>query len=537
LKTKPFRWILFICLINLLFIITPSKCLGDNSKYFPIQSVKRNMEGVGKSVFYGTKIENFNVEVVDVVIGKNIAQSYIVVKVTDEKLKKMGGISAGMSGSPIFFDGKIAGALAYSWETKDNLIGVVTPIETMLKLWENLPDMPTMKALPSSVIFTIGLGERAGKKLQEKENLFSRKIISLPKILFSQRQSDQGIELQPGSAVGVQLIRGDVDVVSLGTLTWREGNKIIAFGHPFLHQGKVNYFLSSMYVNFSLEGKDFPFKVGTPIEPVGIIDEDRSAGIAGRLGVMPEVIKASIEIGNEKSSLAKYEFDIIRNENVVVEFFPEIILDSIDQALDSQRPGSARVFLVIDGSQFHFLNEFFWVSKNDIASYISNNLTKILEDIFKNPFQPIDAEKIEIKVVYLPDVREATFKNLYLPVDVKRGSDLKGKIDLNLHRQGMKSLDFDILIPKDFVPGEADVIARGLSWGAESSQSPSPSPTDLDIYIDEKVKQLKSNGVVIEIRSKAESFPSSTQKNYFSQAISLPFVLEGSFTGSVVVLE
>lgn len=514
-----------------------SASYAENVPFFPIQSVRRNMEGIGKSVFYGTRIENFDVEVLDVVIGKDINQSYIVVKVTDEKIKKLGGISAGMSGSPIFFNGKLAGALAYSWETKDNLIGVVTPIEAMLKIWENVPDSSAvLEVAPSSVIFTIGLSERAGKKLQEKEGFLSRKIISLPAIFYSQRSNPPSIEIQPGSAIGVQLIHGDVDVVSLGTLTWRDDNKILAFGHPFLHQGKVNYFLSSMYVNFSLEGKDFPFKVGTPIQPIGIVDEDRSAGIAGRLGVMPKVIKAEIEIGNEKGVLSRNNFEIVQDENVVVEFFPEIILNSIDQALDSQKPGSVKVTLTIEGNDFHFQNEFFWVSKIDISSFTSNNLGKILEDIFKNPFHSIKAEKINIKIVFIPDIREATFRNLFLPVDVKRGTDLKGRIDLNLYRQGVKSLDFGLLIPKDFIPGEAEVVVRGLNWGDENAQIP-PSQTDLDHYINEKVKQLKSNGIKIELKSKSETFSSDNQQNFISEVVSLPFVLEGSFTGSVVILE
>jgi len=527
----------FLFFLNIFIFLSLRVSYAENEPFFPIQSVRRNMEGIGKSVFYGTRIENFNVEVVDVVIGKDITQSYIVVKVTDEKIKKMGGISAGMSGSPIFFNGKLAGALAYSWETKDNLIGVVTPIEAMLKIWENVPDSSAvLEAAPSSVIFTIGLNERAWKKLQEKESYFSRKIISLPTLFYSQRSILPSVEIEPGSAIGVQLIHGDVDIVSLGTLTWRDNNKILAFGHPFLHQGKVNYFLSSMYVNFSLEGKDFPFKVGTPIQPIGIIDEDRSAGIAGRLGVMPKVIKAEIEIGNEKSVLSRNDFEIVQDENVVVEFFPEIILNSIDQALDSQRPGSVKVTLSIEGNEFYFQNEFFWVSKIDISSFTSNNLGKILEDIFKNPFQSIKAEKISIKIVFIPDIREATFRNLFLPVDVKRGTDLKGRIDLNLYRQGVKSLDFGLLVPKDFIPGEAEVVVRGLSWGDENIQTPT-SQTDLDHYIDEKIKQLKSNGLVIEMRSKSETLSSDNQQSFFSEVVSLPFVLEGSFTGNVVVLE
>jgi len=537
LKAQQLGWIFLIFCFTLLIIGFPNCSYAENVPFFPIQSIRRNMEGIGKSVFYGTRIENFSVEVLDVVIGKDINQSYIVVKVTDEKIKKMGGISAGMSGSPIFFSGKLAGALAYSWETKDNLIGVVTPIEAMLKLWENIPESSTvLQVAPSSVIFTIGLSERAGKRLEEKTSFFSRKIVSLPATLYSQRSNIQSVEIQPGSAIGVQLIHGDVDVVSLGTVTWRDDNKILAFGHPFLHQGKVNYFLSSMYVNFSLEGKDFPFKVGTPIQPIGIVDEDRSAGIAGRLGVIPKAIKADIEIGNETGILSQNNFEIIQDENVVVEFFPEIILNSIDQALDSQRPGSVKVNLSIDGNEFYFQDEFFWVSKIDISSYTSNNLGKILEDIFKNPFQPIKAEKISIKIIFIPDIREATFRNLFLPVDVKRGNDLKGRIDLNLYRQDIRSLDFGLFVPRDFVPGEAEVVVRGMSWSDENIQSSSPQ-ADLDNYINEKVKQLKSNGLIIEMRSKSETYSSDTQKNFFSEVVSLPFVLEGSFTGSVVVLE
>jgi len=126
---------------------------------------------------------------------------------------------------------------------------------------------------------------------------------------------------------------------------------------------------------------------------------------------------------------------------------------------------------------------------------------------------------------------------MFLPVDVKRGSDLRGRIDLNLYRQGVRSLDFGMFIPEDFALGEAEVVVRGLSWSDESSQLSSSFLTDLDNYINDKMKELKSNGLIIEIRSKSESLPDDQQKSYFSETVSLPFVLEGSFTGSVMVLE
>ena len=106
MKAKQLGWIFLIFFFTIFIVFFSYSSYAEKVPFFPIQSVRRNMEGIGKSVFYGTRIENFAVEVLDVVIGKDINQSYIVVKVTDEKIKKMGGISAGMSGSPIFFSGK-----------------------------------------------------------------------------------------------------------------------------------------------------------------------------------------------------------------------------------------------------------------------------------------------------------------------------------------------------------------------------------------------------------------------------------------------
>ena len=104
MNSKPFGLIFILFFLSFLIVHISSASYAENVPFFPIQSVRRNMEGIGKSVFYGTRIENFDVEVLDVVIGKDINQSYIVIKVTDEKIKKLGGISAGMSGSPIFFN-------------------------------------------------------------------------------------------------------------------------------------------------------------------------------------------------------------------------------------------------------------------------------------------------------------------------------------------------------------------------------------------------------------------------------------------------
>ncbi len=113
---KRRRWFILILTCFLLGLSFPVE--SASISYFPFSQIKRGMKAVGKTVFYGTEVEDFQLEVMDVVEGKKVEESYFVVKVTDKKLEEMGGISAGMSGSPIFIRGKIAGALSYSWKPK-----------------------------------------------------------------------------------------------------------------------------------------------------------------------------------------------------------------------------------------------------------------------------------------------------------------------------------------------------------------------------------------------------------------------------------
>ncbi|MDI3542564.1 MAG: hypothetical protein PWP57_167, partial [Candidatus Atribacteria bacterium] len=355
------------------------------------------MKAIGKTVFYGTKIEDFQLEVIDVVEGKKVEESYFVVRVIDKKLQEMGGISAGMSGSPVFIQGEIAGALSYSWETKDNLIGVVTPIEAMLSLWEKEApqgeEVTPSPLIPGSTVLISGWGERASEKITDKlkKDFSLRKVFSTP--LLSVGGEETVVEdnsLQPGSAIGIQLVKGDAEVMSIGTLTFRDGDRILALGHPFLHRGKANYFLSSVYVNFSLQGLDLPFKVGKVIKEVGVVEEDRSAGVAGKIGVMPEVSEIKIKVRNGSKGEREYNFEVVREEDILVDMLPELVLDAMDRSIDSQIPGSANVKLNMEGENFSWQEEFFWISDSDIASVTSINLGEVFKIVLSNPCRKID---------------------------------------------------------------------------------------------------------------------------------------------------
>jgi hypothetical protein len=136
---KPLVWKFFyILLISIVFNISiPIYAITENyGEFITIDEIHSGMKGIGKTVFSGIKIEEFEVEVIDVIHGTGISHPYILVKLSGDKIDNNGGISAGMSGSPVYFEGKLAGAISHAWEMSEHNLCLITPIDMMLTLFD-----------------------------------------------------------------------------------------------------------------------------------------------------------------------------------------------------------------------------------------------------------------------------------------------------------------------------------------------------------------------------------------------------------------
>ena len=184
-------------------------------------------------------------------------EDLILIKLTGDKAEKYGGIAAGMSGSPIYLDGKLIGAIGYGWNNSDHRFGLVTPIERMLKLLENnnnieksngnLSDLdldldqftPEENIIKTeSPIMVSGISGRALDRLKKNLEELNLDVVPSPGIEEVDKSSERP---EPGEAVAVQLVRGDISVASIGTLTYVDQGQFLAFGHPFTNRGQVNY--------------------------------------------------------------------------------------------------------------------------------------------------------------------------------------------------------------------------------------------------------------------------------------------------------
>ena len=350
-KKKILKQNLFVLLIAIAVLIVFVRIVGaidvNWENFILINDIYPGMKGVGKTVFTGTKIEEFEVEVIDIIRDSESSSPYILVALSGDKIENNGGISAGMSGSPVFFGGKLSGAISHAWEMSEHNLCLITPIMSMISLFdyihegrestnifkdsdekivsvyldenlrnkliglnlnkntfdsciaENVVDIIYFDYIQSPLLIE-ALSYRANKYIKsgfEKNGISD--IASLPGhkgINNELKISTDAKHLYPGSAIGVQLSTGDINIIGIGTATYINNNYVLALGHPFLHRGNVSYLFSSVYIYHSFPSIVMPFKIGTPYLLIGEVVQDRNEGILAKTNTFPSIMSCRVYV-------------------------------------------------------------------------------------------------------------------------------------------------------------------------------------------------------------------------------------------------
>ena len=293
-----------------------------------VDQLKPGMKGFGRSVFFGTEIEEFGVEVVDIMHHVSPRGDLILCRLSGHGLEES-GVVAGMSGSPVYIDGKFIGAVAYAWAFAKEPLAGVTPAAEMLRIWEE-PDHsesragsragsmagdggPTgLSALPLPVALS-GLTP-ALAELVEPE---LKKFRFAPVAAAGRAAADatDTSNLVPGAAVGIALIDGDVQLSGIGTLTCRDGNRILAFGHPMVQAGNVRMPMVGGRIHSVVASVASSFKLFSPTAPLGTINQDRLAGVGGVIGTVPKMLPVTVVVSSP-SGLDTYRFRTVELEDI-----------------------------------------------------------------------------------------------------------------------------------------------------------------------------------------------------------------------------
>ena len=383
----------------------------------PVSELQVGMHGIAKTVVEGTKIEDFDVEILGVMKGQGPSGDLILVRTSGSVIDRTGGIAQGMSGSPVYIDGKLVGAIAYGWSLTDHKIGMVTPIADMLKNLaiasprvKIIPSVPPVKVPPdvSGAPTDFELKDTSlmvSGYSAESLSLLKTKLAPLHLVPLEVGNAPAGTQygsIEPGSSIGVQLVRGDVNIGALGTVTYVDDDQFVAFGHPFMQKGSVNFLASNAYIFTTVGSLDSSFKVGVTGELVGTVSQDRGSGISGKLNQYPYIIPFRVTVEDKDlQHTVDSDYQIVRDEDLVPILGATGVFNVIQKATDRVGGGTAKVSFEITGRDLPgevIKRENMFYSPDKIGELSISEILESLDMLAKNPFQPIDLFDVKVNV-------------------------------------------------------------------------------------------------------------------------------------------
>jgi hypothetical protein len=340
----------FVSLI-LAVSVCPRFAAGQIAIY-PLRDIRAGQHAIGKTVFQGNKIEEFQVEILGVLENVGPRQSVILARLSGGPLAQT-GVMQGMSGSPVYIDGRLVGAVALAFNFSKEPIAGIRPIEEMLAVGEPAgkqlagkgPEATPPRKVASNVDsfasqlidiatpvsfsgFTTGTLDQFAPQLK-KLGLEPRQGVSSGGKLPSKLGTPAS--LRPGDMIAVELLSGDMSIGAEGTVTAVDGKSIYAFGHQFMSVGNTELPFARAEVLTLLPNLNSSFKISSPLEWMGAITQDRSTSIYGELGRKADTIPMAITVKDGRRAPLSYHMQMIQDRVLT----PYIIQTAVYSAMDA----------------------------------------------------------------------------------------------------------------------------------------------------------------------------------------------------------
>jgi hypothetical protein len=348
-----FRKISLFLFVYLLLGVAPAAAAPI--AFLSAGQVKAGMHGTGKTVFQGDKVEDFDVEILGVLENVGPHESLIIARISGGPLQHT-GVMQGMSGSPIYIDGKLIGALAFAFPFAKDPIGAIRPIEEMIPVASETAPIRRASAhgpAPDAANLLAGLTKPEainGQMLQIATPLSFGGFTSATIDHFSPQLKALGLEprqgagmggrvddhmgnpaaLHPGSMISVELMTGDLAVGADGTVTHIDGEKVYAFGHRFMDLGPTGLPFTRSEVLALLPNINTSFKISAPHELMGVISEDRNTAIAGTLGKRANLLPVEINMARAGRNFETYHVNMVHDRYLSPVLLQMAVFSAID---------------------------------------------------------------------------------------------------------------------------------------------------------------------------------------------------------------
>lgn len=477
----------------------------DPKTMMDVSEIQRGAHAIGKTVFAGTSICDFRLEIIDIMAKSNAGSDMILARVTDGPVvARQSGIIGGMSGSPVYIDGRLIGAVAWGWSFQREPITGITPIRSMLKAMDMM-DSPKLGASPapqkwiaqrpltlggtrftsaevlspgqkpapgvlplypvSTPINCNGMGPRTLKFAQDKLGRFG----------LSAEGGGGGpscipapVDLVPGSAVGVRFMEGDFDMTGIGTVTYRKDDKILAFGHPLMQLGYVDLPLSTAWINDFLPSYEHSNKMGAGLNDIGTLKADMPWAIGGQVGPKAPLIPAHIQIVDKTHGRTRdFNVKVFRQPALTASVLAMAISSSFEASYNPGREGTIRTHFEIKGDGGAHLtrdNQFYMPSSPDkVAMGEVQEIMGLLED---NRWQPQNVSELNYRAEIEEKDETAVVERVYAEENVaKAGKPLHVHVLLRPDAAPLEEQVFTLNMPLDLPKGSLRI---GIGGGQDA---------------------------------------------------------------------
>ena len=399
------RKILIFVLFNITLFAQETNILPktppDNPEVFPLSEVREGMQGVGYTVVQGTNVEPFNVEVISVLKKRWHGSDAILIKISGLNLEHSGTV-AGMSGSPIYFDGKLAGALAFGWNYAKDPIAGVTPIEEMYKLYNDTNTVPkgsssSQNSLQTPLIFS-GFSPDS---FDTYSDIFKAQGFYPVQAGAPLSDTNQSNKFLFGDSVAIVLVDGDLSIAGVGTVSHTDDEKFLLFGHSMWSKGALRAPVSRAYINHIVASLANSFKLGAAYDNyLGYTVYDGAFGVSGVYGEVPDntMIPIHLQIEDRDFLSKEFNFRVLSDTS----YFPKLLTMALFEAIYSTAGNDEEgVFSISYEIETDYFKEPYSV-KDRVISYSSEEaLTSAIEQLIApiNFFIYNNFERVGIKSV------------------------------------------------------------------------------------------------------------------------------------------
>jgi hypothetical protein len=519
-------------------LMIPALLMGlPKNDFFNLEDLRPGMKGIGKTCYQGVKPEEFQVEILGVLHGVNPGSNAVLARLSGSHVDKV-GVFEGMSGSPVFIDGKLLGAIAFSFSFSKEAICGITPIKEMIEsfdakvesspgpsaalnrsmLWNYrraLQDQAMSLFIPSTfggrtqnVISSMGghalmpiatplsLSGLNGRTLKMFEAQF--RAMGMTLLQGSGRATLQtgaqtiGVSedspLEPGSNVVVSLVRGDLDISAGGTVTYVDDKKIYAFGHNMFQLGSTELPMHRARAITVVPSVENSFKILETGGLAGTIRQDRGSGIYGIIGETPRMVPLKILLTTSRGVQKEYKYELARDSFLTPLLVNVTVYNTIISSERAQGPVTLNVTgtIGIRNERPVEINSRF-SSDSSAPSSASLSVAVPLNYIMAAGYKNFDLDKIDLEISSQESDRSAILDSIRVGKnEVRAGEILDLEVSYKKANGEVLQEKYPFKIPENITPGLLNLlVADGdeLMSLDEQDEGDSLVPRDLSQLI------------------------------------------------------